>query len=103
MQQADSFPPNQRRIDMGQVILGISMSLDGFVAGPNDDVQELFKWYFSGDHEIPVQNDRLVLKVSAESAKVLEGSFMGDKIGAMLTGRKNFDGASAWGGHPPFV
>jgi len=88
---------------MGQVILGISMSLDGFVAGPNDDVQELFKWYFSGDHEIPIQDSRLVLKVSAESAKVLEGSFTEDKIGAMVTGRKNFDGANAWGGHPPFV
>ncbi len=31
---------------MGKVITGISMSLDGFIAGPQDDVQQLFKWYF---------------------------------------------------------
>ena len=31
------------------------MSLDGFVAGPGDDVQHLFQWYFSGDTDIKVQ------------------------------------------------
>jgi hypothetical protein len=25
-----------------------SMSLDGYVADPNDDVAEVFAWYFSG-------------------------------------------------------
>lgn len=40
---------------MGKVVLNISMSLDGFVAGPNDSPENplgdggerLFKWYFS--------------------------------------------------------
>lgn len=85
---------------MGRVITGISMSLDGFVAGPSDDVQHLFKWYFSGDTEIPVQASRLTLKVSKPSADVLKQGMSG--TGAMLTGRRNFDSAQAWGGHPPF-
>jgi hypothetical protein len=28
------------------------VSLDGFVAGPNNEVDRLFRWYFSGDTEI---------------------------------------------------
>jgi len=27
----------------------MSMSLDGYVADPNDGVGEVFDWYFSGD------------------------------------------------------
>jgi hypothetical protein len=42
---------------MGKVTAGFSMSLDGFVAGPNDSPDNslgdggdrLFKWYFRGD------------------------------------------------------
>ena len=29
---------------MGKVSTGFSMSLDGFVAGPNDEVDRVFKW-----------------------------------------------------------
>ncbi|HLY29765.1 MAG TPA: dihydrofolate reductase family protein, partial [Ktedonobacterales bacterium] len=29
---------------MGKVIFGLSMSLDGFIAGKNDDVSEVFAW-----------------------------------------------------------
>lgn len=86
---------------MGKVITGISMSLDGFIAGPNDDVQQLFKWYFSGDVEIPVQNGRLSLKVSQTSAKLLQETF--ENTGAMIAGRRMFDLAGAWGGNPPFA
>lgn len=86
---------------MGQVITGISMSLDGFIAGPNDDVQQLFKWYFSGDVEIPVQAGRYTLKVSKPSAERLQEEFA--TTGAMIAGRRMFDLANAWGGHPPFA
>jgi dihydrofolate reductase len=86
---------------MGKVSTGISMSLDGFVAGPNDDVQHLFKWYFGGDTEIPVQGGRFTLKVSSQSAKLIEES--AKKTGAMVAGRRMFDVAGAWGGTPPFA
>ena len=33
-----------RRIDMGIVHLDKTVSLDGFIAGPNDDVTRLFEW-----------------------------------------------------------
>ena len=86
---------------MGKVTLGISMSLDGFIAGPNDDVQHLFKWYFAGDKEIPVQGGRMTLKISRESANLIEESIK--TTGAMVAGRHMFDVAHAWGGTPPFA
>lgn len=86
---------------MGKVVTGITMSLDGFIAGPNDDVSELFRWYFSGDTEIPIQDGRMSLKVSPESADVLQGAI--SRTGAMVAGRRMFDIANAWAGHPPFA
>ena len=32
-------------MNMGKVGAAFSMSLDGFIAGPNDDMQRLFKGY----------------------------------------------------------
>src|SRR5437868_5667895 len=85
---------------MGKVITGITMSLDGFIAGPRDDVSQIFKWYFSGTTEIPIQDGRMALRVSPESAKVLEEAI--ETTGAMVAGRRMFDIAHAWEGHPPF-
>ena len=59
-------------MNVGKVITAITMSLDGFIAGPHDDVGPLFKWYFSGTTDIPVQDGRMVLKVSPQSAELLE-------------------------------
>jgi hypothetical protein len=38
--------------DDGKRDLLHAVSLDGFVAGPNNEVDRLFRWYFSGDTEI---------------------------------------------------
>lgn len=38
---------------MSKVIALMSMSLDGFVADPDDGVDEVFDWYFAGDVEVP--------------------------------------------------
>ncbi len=32
---------------MGKVMFGLSVSLDGFIAGKNDDVTEVFAWFAS--------------------------------------------------------
>jgi dihydrofolate reductase len=83
---------------VGKVIFYMTASVDGFVAGPADEVDRLFRWYFSGDVEIPIPGSP-TLRVSRESADVLlDASRTG---GAMVTGRRNFDLAGAWGGNPP--
>ncbi len=86
---------------MGKAIFNMSVSLDGFVAGPNDDVQRLFAWYFSGDTEFQVQGGRMTLKISPESAKLFEEALRTN--GAMVAGRRMFNLAGAWDGNPPIA
>ena len=89
-----------------KVIALMSMSLDGYVAGPDDGVGEVFDWYFSGDVEIPVGgSDPMTFRVSVPSAGHLRGLIA--ELGAMLTGRRTFEKAEGWGGNhawgPAFV
>jgi dihydrofolate reductase len=92
---------------MGKVVFNMTMSLDGFVAGMNDSPENglgdggdaLFKWYFSGDTEIKISEGTPVLKVSSQSAELLREALA--TYGAGVWGRRTFDIARAWGGHPP--
>jgi dihydrofolate reductase len=92
---------------MGKVTFNITVSLDGFVAGPNDSPENglgdggdrLFEWYFNGNTEIPISDGNMVLKVSPQSAEILKQAF--ETYGAGVWGRRTFDIARAWGGHPP--
>ncbi|MGE5376025.1 MAG: dihydrofolate reductase family protein [Bacteroidota bacterium] len=92
---------------MGKVVFNMTMSLDGFVAGPNDGPENglgdgggpLFNWYFGGDTEVKISEGTPVLKVSKQSARILNESFI--TYGAGVWGRKTFDIAHAWNGHPP--
>ena len=61
---------------MGTVGTGFSMSLDGFIAGPNDGPEwplgdggeRLFAWYFDGDTEYTMPGGGITLEVSRTSA-----------------------------------
>ena len=92
---------------MSKVVAIMSMSLDGFVADPNDGVAEVFDWYFnSGDVEIHTGgSDPMMFRVSAPSAGHIRGLTSG--LGAVLTGRRTFEVAQGWGGNhwwgPAFV
>jgi dihydrofolate reductase len=85
---------------MGKVGTGFSMSLDGFIAGPGDDVQHVFKWYGSGDTEFRFPGAAgMTVKVSAASARMLQE--LVDSAGALVTGRRQFDNTNGWGGSHP--
>lgn len=84
---------------MGKVTTGFSTSLDGFIAGPGDDVQHLFAWYGMGDTELPFPSGTFTAKVSAASAEHLRGRFAA--AGALVTGRRQFDLTHGWGGRHP--
>lgn len=92
---------------MGKVIFNMTVSVDGFVAGPNDSPENglgdgggpLFNWYFSGDTEIKLSEGTPLLKISKQSAELLQKSVA--TFGAGIWGRKTFDIAHAWGGNPP--
>jgi dihydrofolate reductase len=92
---------------MSKVKLELSMSLDGFIAGPNDGPENglgdggdrLFKWYSSGDTDFPLPGTDMVFKVSRASVDFLKDMWL--KTGASVTGRRTFDIAHGWGGNPP--
>jgi dihydrofolate reductase len=92
---------------MSKVIALMSMSLDGYVAGPDDDVDDVFAWYFnSGDVEFSTGGAApMTFRVSEASAEHLRGLVGG--LGAVLAGRRTFDKAQGWGGNhawgPAFV
>ncbi len=84
---------------MGNVAIGFSMSLDGFVAGPNDDVDRVFQWYFTGDTTRTVTSGDQDFQMSDSGADLIEQA--GQATGALVTGRRTFDLAHAWGGRHP--
>jgi hypothetical protein len=51
----------------------MSMSVDGFIADPDDDCADLFGWYGNGDVEVPTADSRWTFRVSPASAPVLRG------------------------------
>ncbi|MDR3578137.1 MAG: dihydrofolate reductase family protein [Anaerolineaceae bacterium] len=92
---------------MGKVIVSLSMSLDGFIAGLNDGPdnplgdggESLFKWYSSGDTNYTWPDGQMESRVSTASAAYLRQ--MVGTIGAFVTGRRTFEIAKGWGGRHP--
>jgi dihydrofolate reductase len=92
---------------MGTVGTSLTMSLDGFIAGPNDGPENplgeggmpLFDWYTAGDTEYTMPSGRMTVRVSAASAEMLRKAHA--ETGALVTGRRTFDLAHGWGGRHP--
>ena len=84
---------------MGKVTAQFTMSLDGFIADTKDNVWPIMGWYRAGDTEFPVGDGAMVFKVSRASAELLKEAW--PRIGAVVTGRHDFDVSEAWGGKPP--
>ena len=88
---------------MGKVVVGLSVSVDGFIAGPNDGPinplgdggSKLFDWWTAGDEALG-PDDRF--RPPKRSRAVVEEMF---GCGAIITGRRTFDIAKGWGGHHP--
>jgi dihydrofolate reductase len=92
---------------MGKITTGFSMSLDGFVAGPNDGPDNslgdggdrLFTWYFSGDTIVEVPLGEGNMKMSREGGDMVKEAAR--TAGVLVTARRTFDIAHAWGGRHP--
>ncbi len=75
---------------MGRIVMGMSMSLDGFIAAKNDSPDQplgedgdlLHDWYFRNNAK--EYNDT-----------VAEGEA---NVGAVIIGRRTYENSSAWGG-----
>jgi dihydrofolate reductase len=85
----------------GKVTTGFSMSLDGFIAGPNEDFQHLFAWMASGDTEytITIGDKEQKLKIAPESVERFDNAI--NTTGALVSGRRLYELTHGWGGHHP--
>jgi dihydrofolate reductase len=83
---------------MATVISNLAMSIDGFVAYPDDSVGELFDWYFDGPVEVETYGG-LVMRMSETSAGVFREALT--MVGAFLVGRRLYDHTNGWNARPP--
>ena len=91
---------------MGKVVFEISMSLDGFIAGPNDRPglglgeggERLHQWAY----ELASWRERhgLAGGQTNRDAELLDEALR--NTGASIVGRRMFDNAEGWGENPPF-
>jgi dihydrofolate reductase len=84
---------------MSKVIAGFSMSLDGFVADPDDGVGQVFKWYSASGTDAEVTVGDHAIGITREAAESIEEAGRG--AGVLVTARRTFDIAHAWGGRHP--
>jgi dihydrofolate reductase len=90
---------------MTKVVIDMTMSLDGFVAGPDDgkkyplgknDGMRIFDWYFSGKKEY-----RNPLFRPEPGANLDQVKLMYEESGAFIFGRRTYDITNGWGGAHP--
>jgi len=92
---------------MSKIIALMSMSLDGFVATREDDVMDVFDWYFhSGDVAVSTGgSDPMTFHMSEASAASWRDLTSG--LGALISGKRTFEKAQGWNGNhgwgPAFV
>jgi dihydrofolate reductase len=84
---------------MGKVFTHMTMSLDGFIADPKDQVGELFEWYGAGEVTVPTPNEDISFQVDDASAEML--CELTGNTGALVAGRRLFDIANGWGDNHP--
>lgn len=83
---------------MATVATHAVMSLDGFIARPDDSVGPLFDWYDNGDTALVGGQGRWTFHVSRASAAYHQPWW--DSCRAVVMGRHLFDTTNGWNGVP---
>src|SRR3954471_4954598 len=99
MQRPRRPEESERGDAVSATVLYMSMSLDGFIAGPNegpgnglgDGGHRLHEWVLTGDGA----DRRLISRAAGVNGQVVE-EFM--STGAVVAGRGTFEPAGGWGG-----
>ena len=92
---------------MGKVVIDMSMSLDGYVAGPDDrraqglggsGGEHLHDWLFSGQEPSRLNP---FFRPEGRNRRVVDELLA--STGVMLTGRRTYDIVDGWGGEHPIA
>ena len=76
----------------------MTMSLDGYIADPDDQVGELFDWYAAGE---VVRGERATRPSRSTSTRPARSRFeLIEHGGALVSGRRLFDVADGWNDDP---
>jgi dihydrofolate reductase len=84
---------------MGRVVMGATMSLDGFIADPSGGVGPLFDWYGNGEVAFTGADPDRVFRTTQASADYTRAEWA--RIRATVIGRRLFDLTNGWEGRPP--
>ncbi|PSK98836.1 dihydrofolate reductase [Murinocardiopsis flavida] len=84
---------------MGKIFSHMTMSLDGYIAQPDDQVGELFDWYHAGDTSVPNPNEDVSFAVDDAGAQAWRR--LTENTGALIAGRRLFDIAGGWNDQHP--
>ncbi|NKY42956.1 dihydrofolate reductase family protein [Nocardia cerradoensis] len=86
---------------MATVVCGASMSLDGYIAGPEESgFEHLFAWYEAGDRAYPSTHPEVRFSMT-EADHDHVAAYL-DAVGVFVVGRRLFDLTDGWGGIHPF-
>ena len=86
---------------MGKVVTGGTVSLDGYIAGPNNSgMEHLFAWFDGGDHEVKSVDPQFRARMSEPDYRFFLD--LNESIGVHVIGRRMFDLTDGWGGRHPF-
>lgn len=92
---------------MTKVLIFKSMSLDGFIAGPNDEIDPLHDWLFTAKpagreagawDRAEGKTERFFGPEGVNKDILMAGMAI---EGATVVGRRTYDVAGGWGGKPP--
>src|ERR1039457_4117741 len=83
---------------MARVVMQAVVSVDGYIAYPDDTVGPLFDWYGNGDTEVSAGASGWTFHVSQASADYVQPFW--DAIKVTVIGRHLFDTTNGWDGDP---
>ena len=85
---------------MGKVVTSAAVSLDGYIAGPDETgFEHLFVWFAGGQFVFQTSIPEVRFFVSEPDYRYL--SEFNDGVGAFVMGRRTFDLNDGWGGNAP--
>jgi dihydrofolate reductase len=83
---------------MSTVVANLAMSVDGFIAAPDDRCDDLFGFYGNGATELRLADGWPPFHMDEPSLTLFREAVA--RIGCHVMGRRLYDLTGGWGGHP---